>query len=62
MTLIDKVKGVVEHIFNYITGNLSDVSFVVYAEEDIKAADGVSEDYYKADDLICFDQDFSCCL
>ena len=49
MTLIDKVKGVVEHIFNYITGNLSDVTFEVYAEEDIKAADGVCEDYYKAD-------------
>ena len=52
VTLIDKVKGVVEHIFNYITGNLSDVTFEVYAEEDIKAADGVSEDYYKADELI----------
>jgi len=52
VTLIDKVKGVVEHIFNYITGNLSDVTFEVYAEEDIKAADGVSEDYYKADELV----------
>ena len=52
VTLIDKVKGVVEHIFNYITGNLSDVTFEVYAEEDIKAADGVSEDYYKVDELI----------
>lgn len=52
VTLVDKVKGVVEHIFNYVTGNLSDVAFEVYAEEDIKAADGVSEDYYKADELI----------
>ena len=52
VTLIDKVKGVVEHIFNYITGNLSDVTFEVYAEEDIKAADGVSEDYYKADEMV----------
>ena len=52
VTLVDKVKGVVEHIFNYVTGNLSDVIFEVYAEEDIKAADGVSEDYYKADELI----------
>ena len=52
VTLIDKVKGVVEHIFNYITGNLSDVTFEVYAEEDIKAADGVSEDYYKANELV----------
>lgn len=47
VTLADKVKGVVEHIFNYVTGKLTDVTFEVYAEEDIKAADGVSDDYYK---------------
>ena len=52
VTLVDKVKGLVEHIFNYVTGNLTDVTFEVYAKEDIKAADGVSEDYYKADELI----------
>ena len=51
-TLADKVKGVVEHIFNYVTGKLTDVTFEVYAEEDIKAADGVSDDYYKKDELI----------
>ena len=45
VTLADKVKGVVEHIFNYVTGKLTDVTFEVYAEEDIKAADGVSDDY-----------------
>ena len=28
--------------FNYVTGKLTDVTFEVYAEEDIKAADGVS--------------------
>lgn len=37
VTLADKVKGVVEHIFNYVTGKLTDVTFEVYAEEDIKA-------------------------
>ena len=52
VTLADKIKGVVEHIFHYITGNLTDVTFEVYAEEDIKAADGVSDDYYKVDELI----------
>lgn len=52
VTLADKIKGVVEHIFHYITGSLTDVTFEVYAEEDIKAADGVSDDYYKADELI----------
>ncbi len=52
VTLADKVKGVVEHIFNYVTGKLTDVTFEVYVEEDIKAADGVSDDYYKKDELI----------
>lgn len=52
VTLVNKIKGIVEHIFNYITGNLTDVTFEVYAAEDIKAADGVSEDYYKADELV----------
>lgn len=52
VTLLDKAKGIVEHVFNYITGGLTDVTFEVYAEEDIKAADGQSEDYYKAGDLV----------
>lgn len=52
VSLMDQVKGIVEHIFHYITGSLTDVTFDVYAEEDIKAADGVSEDYYKADELV----------
>ena len=42
ITLLDNVKGTVEHFFEYITGNLSEVTFEVYAAEDIKAADGVS--------------------
>lgn len=52
ITLLDNVKGIVEHFFEYITGNLSEVTFEVYAAEDIKAADGVSEDYFKADELV----------
>ncbi len=30
VTLASQVKGVVEHIFNYITGNLTDVTFEIY--------------------------------
>lgn len=52
VSLVDQIKGIVEHIFHYVTGTLADVTFEVYAAEDIKAADGVSEDYYKADELI----------
>lgn len=52
VTLVSQAKGAVEHLFNYITGNLTDVTFEVYAAEDIKAADGVSKDYYKADELV----------
>ena len=52
ITLLDNVKGTVEHFFEYITGNLSEVTFEVYAVEDIKAADGVSADHYKKDELV----------
>lgn len=52
ITLLDQIKGTVEHFFEYITGNLSEVTFEVYAAEDIKAADGVSEDHYKKDELV----------
>ncbi len=39
-------------MFEYITGSLSDVTFEIYAAEDIKAADGVSPDYYSKDELV----------
>ena len=52
ITLLDNLKGTVEHFFEYVTGNLTEVTFEVYAAEDIHAADGVSEDYYKADGLV----------
>ena len=52
VTLLDHVKGTVEHLFEYVTGSLSNVTFDVFAAEDIKAADGVSEDYFKADEKV----------
>lgn len=52
ITLLDQVKGTVEHFFEYVKGSLSEVTFEVYAAEDIKAADGVSEDYFKKDELV----------
>ena len=52
VTLLNHVKGTVEHLFEYVTGSLTDVTFDVFAAEDIKAADGVSEDYFKADEKV----------
>lgn len=52
VTLLDNAKGTVEHLFEYITGSLTEVTFHVYTAEDIKAADGVSEDYFQADELV----------
>lgn len=52
VTLLDSAKGTVEHLFGYVGGSLSEVTFEVYAAEDIRAADGVSEDYYKKDALV----------
>lgn len=52
VSLLDNVKGMIEHLFNYVTGNLTDVTFNVYAAEAIRAADGVSADYYAADELV----------
>ena len=52
VTLLDNVKGTVEHLFEYVTGSLTDVTFDVFAAEDIKAADGVSEDYFKTDEKV----------
>lgn len=51
-SLLDNAKGMIEHLFNYVTGNLTDVTFNVYAAEAIRAADGVSADYYAADELV----------
>ena len=52
VSLLDNAKGMIEHLFNYVTGNLTDVTFNVYAADAIRAADGVSADYYAADELV----------
>ncbi|MBQ7372072.1 MAG: peptidase, partial [Blautia sp.] len=52
VTLLDNTKGTVEHMFEYISGNLTPVTFEVYAAEDIHAADEAQPDYYKKDDLV----------
>ena len=52
VTLLDVIGGWIIHLFEYVTGALEDVTFEVYALEDIKAADGVSEDYYQKDELV----------
>ena len=52
VSLLDNAKGTVEHMFEYISGNLTPVTFEIYAAEDIKAADGIAPDYYKNDDLV----------
>lgn len=52
VTPLDSVSGWISHLFQYMTGTLQDVTFEVYALEDIKAADGESEDYYKKEELV----------
>lgn len=44
--------GVLQSVFGYVWGALGQVTFEVYAAEDIRAADGVSKDYYKKDELV----------
>lgn len=55
ITVIKKgevLKGFENGQFVYETKNLSDAIFEIYAKEDIKHPDKVSEDYYKAGDLV----------
>ena len=52
VSLLDNIGGWITHLFEYVTGSLKDVTFEVYALEDIKAADGESDDYYKKDELV----------
>lgn len=52
VSLLENAKGFVEHLFEYVTGGLTEVTFEVYAAEDIKVADGISGAYYKKDTLI----------
>ena len=52
VTVLDSVGGWISHLFQYVTGSLKDVTFEVFALEDVKSADGESEDYYKKDELV----------
>ena len=52
VTPLDVLGGWINHLFEYVTGALKDVTFEVYASEDIKAADGVSADYYQKDEFV----------
>lgn len=52
VSLLERLGGWIAHLFEYVTGSLKDVTFEVYALEDIKAADGESSDYYKKDELV----------
>ena len=50
VTLLDHVKGTVEHLFEYVTGSLSDV-ILMYLLRKISKRQMVSvEDYFKADE------------
>lgn len=51
VSLPDAVGGWFTHLFGYLTGSLQDVTFEVYASEDILAADGEST-HYKKDELV----------
>lgn len=52
VSILDSIGGWITHLFEYVTGALKDVTFEVYALEDIQAADGESADYYKKDELV----------
>ncbi len=52
VTWNEMVAGTMEAVFGYVSGSLREVVFEVYAAEDIRAADGVSENYYAKDDLV----------
>lgn len=52
VTVGTTAKGYMEHIFEYVTGSLTEVTFEVYAAEDITAADGVSANRYRKDELV----------
>lgn len=52
VTWKDMLAGGMDAAFGYVTGSLKDVTFEIYAAEDIKAADGESSDYYKKDELV----------
>lgn len=52
ITPMDSIGGWIAHLFEYVSGSLKDVTFEVFALEDVKAADDESADYYKKDELV----------
>lgn len=52
VSVLDSIGGWIAHVFEYVSGSLKDVTFEVYALEDVKAADGERADYYKKDELV----------
>ena len=52
VTPMTSVKGWIQHLFEYLLGKMPDVTFEVYAAADIKAADGVSPNYFNNGDLV----------
>lgn len=47
VSVFEQIGGWISHVFEYLSGSLKEVTFEVYAREDIQAADGESKDYYK---------------
>lgn len=52
ITPLKSVEGWIQHLFSYVFGKMSDVTFDVYAAADIVAADGVSPNYFDEGDLV----------
>ena len=52
VSVFEQIGGWISHVFEYLSGSLKEVTFEVYAREDIQAADGESKDYYKKDELV----------
>lgn len=52
VSVFEQIGGWIFHVFEYLSGSLKEVTFTVYAREDIPAADGESKDYYKKDELV----------
>lgn len=52
VSVFEQIGGWISHVFEYLSGPLKEVTFAVYAREDIPAADGESKDYYKKDELV----------
>ena len=52
VSVFEQIGGWISHVFEYLSGSLKEVTFAVYAREDVPAADGESKDYYRKDELV----------